>query len=111
LLHALFIGWLAFGAMLTRSRPVLRRLHIASLLWGILVELLPWTCPLTYLENWFESRAGVEPYSSSFLLHYLDKMVYPDISPIVLAIAGVVVCIANLVFYCGQAFLSYRKPE
>jgi hypothetical protein len=30
-LHALFILWVAFGALLTRSRPVLRWLHIALL--------------------------------------------------------------------------------
>jgi len=41
LLHALFILWVIFGALLTRSRPVLRWLHIGSLLWGILTEVLP----------------------------------------------------------------------
>jgi hypothetical protein len=40
-LHALFILWVVFGAWLTRSRPVLRWLHIGSLLWGVLTELLP----------------------------------------------------------------------
>jgi hypothetical protein len=43
-------------------------------------ELLPWPCPLTDLENWFEGKAGVQPYQGGFLLHYLDKLVYPDIS-------------------------------
>jgi hypothetical protein len=61
-LHALFILWVVFGAFLTRFRPVLRWLHIASLVWGILTELLPWPCPLTLLENWLEAKAGVQPY-------------------------------------------------
>jgi hypothetical protein len=100
--HALFILWVIFGTLLTRSRPLLRWLHIASLLWGILTEVLPWPCPLTLLENWLEGRAGIEPYRSGFLLHYLDKLVYPDISANVLTIAGVVVCIANLAFYARQ---------
>jgi Protein of Unknown function (DUF2784) len=56
LLHALFILWVVFGALLTRSRPVLRWLHIASLVWGILTELLPWPCPLTDLENWSKAK-------------------------------------------------------
>jgi hypothetical protein len=30
-LHALFILWVVFGALLTRSRPILRWLHIVSL--------------------------------------------------------------------------------
>jgi uncharacterized protein DUF2784 len=79
LLHALFIMWVIFGAFLARSRPVLRWLHIASLVWEILTELLPWPCPLTVLEDWLEAKAGVEPYQGGFLLHYLDKLVYPDI--------------------------------
>ena len=33
-LHALFILWAVFGALVTRSRKVLRWLHIASLVWG-----------------------------------------------------------------------------
>lgn len=101
-LHALFIVWVVFGAMLARSRPILRGLHIASLLWGILTELLPWPCPLTVLENWLEARAGVEPYRGGFLLHYMDKLVYPDISATVLTVAGVMVCVFNLALYAWQ---------
>jgi hypothetical protein len=102
LLHALFISWVVFGAFVTRSRPVLRWLHIASLIWGILTELLPWPCPLTLLENWLEAQAGVAPYQGGFLLHYLDKLVYPDISATVLTVAGVIVCALNLAFYSRQ---------
>jgi hypothetical protein len=103
-LHALFILWVIFGALLTNKRPVLRWLHIASLVWGILTEVLPWPCPLTVLENWLEARAGVEPYQGGFLLHYLDKLVYPDISATVLTVAAVIVCTLNLAFYARQAW-------
>src|SRR5579864_476383 len=98
-LHALFILWIVFGALLTRSRRILRWLNVASLIWGILTELLPWPCPLTLLENWLEAKAGVEPYQSGFLLHYLDKLVYPDISATLLTVAGVVICALNLALY------------
>jgi hypothetical protein len=98
-LHALFILWVVFGALLTHSRPVLRWLHIASLVWGILTELLHWPCPLTVLENWFEAKVGLQPYQGGFLLHYLDKLVYPDISATVLTVAGVFVCVLNLALY------------
>jgi len=105
-LHALFILWVVFGALLTRSRPLLRWLHIASLVWGILTEVLPWPCPLTLLENWHEGSAGIEPYQGGFLLHYLDKLVYPDISANVLTITAVIVCVANLTFYARQIWIS-----
>lgn len=98
-LHALFILWVVFGAFVARSRPVLRWLHIASLVWGILTELLPWPCPLTLLENWLEAKAGVGPYQGGFLVHYLDKLVYPDISATVLTLAGIIACVLNLALY------------
>jgi hypothetical protein len=107
LLHALFILWVVLGALLTRSRPILRWLHIASLIWGIFTELLPWPCPLTLLENWLETRAGVEPHQGGFLLHYLDRFVYPDISPTVLTVVGVSICALNLALYAPQIWSAF----
>ncbi len=57
--HVLFILWVVFGALLASSRPILRWLHIISLLWGIATELLSWPCPLTLVENWLERTAGM----------------------------------------------------
>ena len=43
-----------------------------------------------------ERQAGVQPYQGGFLLHFLDSVVYADISATLLASAGVVVCSVNL---------------
>ena len=105
----LFILWVVFGALLTPSRPILRLLHIVSLVWGILTELLPWPCPLTVLENWLEAKAGVQPYQDGFLLHYLDNVVYPDISASALTVAGVLVCVLNLAVYGRRMWIGRRR--
>jgi hypothetical protein len=105
-LHVLFILWVVFGALLTRSRPILRWVHVGSLVWGILTELLPWPCPLTLLENWLERNAGVEPAQGGFLLHYLDKLVYPDISSVMLTSAAVIICTLNLALYGRQFWIA-----
>jgi len=105
-LHGLFILWVVFGALVAWSRPVLRGLHISSLIWGILTELLAWPCPLTLLENWLEAKAGISPYQGGFLLHYLDTLIYPDISPIALTIGGVIVCVINLAIYGRQMWIT-----
>jgi hypothetical protein len=107
-LHAFFVLWVAAGALLTRGRPVLGWIHIGSLLWGIFTELMPGRCPLTTLENWFESQAGVQPYQGGFLLHYLDALVYPDVSGTLLMVAGVAVCVFNLAIY-ARRFREDRK--
>jgi hypothetical protein len=111
LLHGVFILWVIFGALLTRSRPLLRWFHIASLVWGILTELLPWPCPLTLLENWFETKARVEPYRSGFLLHYLDKLVYPDISATILTVVGVLVCSVNVLLYTREFWTARMRGK
>lgn len=105
--HVLFILWVIFGVMIARSHPILRWFHILSLIWAILVEVLPWPCPLTLLENWLELKAGVTPYQGGFVLHYLDKLVYPDVSVTLLTIAGVGICVLNLAIYT-RIFLAHR---
>jgi hypothetical protein len=72
---------------------------------GIITELLPWPCRLTLLENWVERRAGIEPYQGGFLLHYLDKIVYLNISANVLTAEAVIVCVFNLAFYARQLWI------
>ncbi len=108
-LHVLFITWVVFGAFLTRSRPVLGWVHIASLFWGIFAEILPWSCPLTIAENWLESRAGIQPYQGGFLLHRLDALVYPNISSLALTSGAVAVCVLNLAAY-ARRFWKLREP-
>ena len=107
--HIVFILWVIFGAVFTRRRPILRFLHIASLLWGVLAEILPWSCPLTIAENLLEARAGVQPYRGGFLFHYLDALVYPNISPTALTVAAVIVCLANLGIYARRFWLAHPR--
>ena len=98
-LHLLFIGWVLLGWLLTRRRPWLRWAHILSLIYGIVIETGPWPCPLTLAENYFLERAGITPYREPFLVHYLEAVVYPDVSPLLLAGCAVAVCLFALVIY------------
>lgn len=102
LVHLLFIVWLIFGAAGTRRRPLLSWLHMASLIWGFLIEVLPWTCPLTFAEAWCLKRAGIAPYQGGFLLHYLDAIVYPDIPAGFLVAGAAIVVAANAIIYARR---------
>jgi len=99
LLHLLWIAWILLGWTLTRGRPMLAWLHIASLVWGIAVELGPWPCPLTLAEQWLEARSGATPYHQGFLVHYLDKLIYPDLPEAVVGWTGAATCAAILAIY------------
>jgi hypothetical protein len=97
--HLLWLALVIFGAFFTRGRPAWTALHILALLWGITVEVSPWPCPLTLMENYLESQAGVTPYQGGFLLHYLDAIVYPDLPGWIVTVVAVAVCALNLGIY------------
>ena len=98
-LHAAYIAWVIFGAFFTRGRPRLAALHVAMLVYGVSVEIFGFWCPLTALENWLEIRGGVSTYRGSFLLHYLNALVYPDLPPNLLVAGAVAICSLNLWIY------------
>jgi hypothetical protein len=99
MVHLAWLALVILGAFWTRGRRVWSALHILALLWAIVVEVGPWPCPLTLAEQYFESRAGPSAYQGSFLLHYLDAILYPNLPGWVVTSSGVVVCTVNLGIY------------
>jgi Protein of Unknown function (DUF2784) len=111
--HLAWILWVIFGALWTRRRPWLTALHLASIVWGIIAEVGPWPCPLTVLEERLESGASLPSYAGDCLVHYLDAIVYPDISVSVVIGCAVAVCGANLLIYVWrlvQVLRARRSP-
>jgi hypothetical protein len=99
-LHLLWCFWVLLGWAVTRCRPLLRTLHIASLIYAIVVETVPWLpCPLTLAETWLEARAGIEPAHGPFLVRVLDAVVYPDLPEWLVVGGAVLVCVVILCVY------------
>jgi Protein of Unknown function (DUF2784) len=109
ILHLAWILWVIFGAFWTSGRRWWTAFHVASLVWGILVEIGPWPCPLTIAEDYFLRQAGLAPYRGSFLLHWVSSVVYPNVSVTLLIVCGVAVCAANLGIYGWRAFRNIRR--
>jgi hypothetical protein len=86
----------------------LTTLHIASLAWGIAIELGPWPCPLTAAQQWFQTRPGQTPYHESSLAHYLDKLIYPDLPEAVVAWSGAAACTLILAIYSVRLLRHHR---
>jgi Protein of Unknown function (DUF2784) len=103
LLHLLWCVWVLLGWTVTRRRTILRTLHIASLVYAIVVESVPWVvCPLTWAENWLETRGGIEPAHGPFLVRELDAIVYPSVPEWLVVGGAVVVCVGILSIYLGR---------
>ncbi len=106
--HLGWIVWVIFGWVVTRNRPILRWLHILSLIYSIFIENLPWPCPLTVAETRFEELAGIRSYHEPFLVHYLNALIYPSVSQTLLTWCASAVCVAILGVY-GLRFRRRRN--
>ncbi len=103
--HLLFILWVITGWLWTRRRPVARNLHIASVIYGIAIEVSNLPCPLTLAEDFFERRGGLVPLRGPFLLRLLEDVVYPDVPLSVLVACAVTICLAILAVH----WLRWRR--
>ncbi|MFP5399858.1 MAG: DUF2784 domain-containing protein [Gammaproteobacteria bacterium] len=76
-LHALFIVWVAAGALAVWRWPRLAWLHLPALAWGLWIEASGGLCPLTPLEVALRRAAGEQGYVGGFVEHYVAALVYP----------------------------------
>jgi hypothetical protein len=77
LAHLAFVLFVVFGGFLVLKWRGLAWLHVPACLWGALVELAGWLCPLTPLENWLRAKGGGLVYRTDFIAHYLLPLLYP----------------------------------
>jgi hypothetical protein len=100
LLHALFVAFVAGGAVLLWRWPRLAWLHAPAALWGVFVEWSGTVCPLTPLENRLRSQAGEAGYGGGFVEHYVLPWLYPvGLTTDVQWALGTVVVVVNLLLY------------
>lgn len=77
MLHLAFVLFVIFGGLLCFKWPRMAWLHLPALVWGVLVEVNHWICPLTPLENDLRRRAGESGYTGGFVEHYVLPVLYP----------------------------------
>lgn len=76
-LHAFFVLFVLLGGVPTLRWPRLAWVHLPAALWGVLIELRGWICPLTYLENHLRRLGGASGYDGTFIEQYLEPILYP----------------------------------
>jgi hypothetical protein len=92
--HLAFIVFVVAGGILARRHGWLIPVHVAALIWAVYAEVSSGiVCPLTALENFFASRAGITTYRGDFVAHYLVPVIYQEGLPLdwQYALAAVVV--------------------
>ena len=78
-IHLLFVVFVIFGGIIVLRWPKLAWVHLPAVFWGAAIEIIGWVCPLTYLENYFRAKSSSAGYDISFVEHYIQPLLYPDI--------------------------------
>lgn len=81
LVHFLWVAFLVAGGLWGFRRRTVRHVHVAGLGLAIMLQILGWYCPLTYLEVWLRTRQSPgSAYAGSFIAHYAERLVYMEVS-------------------------------
>jgi Protein of Unknown function (DUF2784) len=110
LAHFMFAAFAVFGGFLALWSPAWPWLHIPTVLWSSVVNLMSWTCPLTPLENALRTRAGQTKYSGSFVQRYIGPMVYPRGMPRELELVAAASVVGWNVLVYAAMFWLVRRP-
>lgn len=98
--HFVFVAFVALGGLLVLRWQALIWLHLPAVIWGVLIEFVGWTCPLTPLENFLRRLAGETGYKTDFIQHYLIPILYPAaLTREVQILLGFVALSVNLLIY------------
>ena len=101
-LHLAFIVFVVAGGFLAWRWKWMAVVHLPAAIWGALIELFRWVCPLTPLENEMRRRAGDVGYEGGFIEHYLTPIIYPSgLTPTIQVVLGILVIFVNAVAYWG----------
>ena len=105
LAHFAFVLFVAFGGLLVLRWRKLAWVHLPAALWGALIEIGNWSCPLTTYENLFRRKAGMAGYGDDFIAYHLFRLIYPAGLT-----RGIQIAIAVFVFAINTAVYSKVFP-
>jgi len=109
IIHFLFIVYVILGGLFFFIKPWTLYFHIPAFLYGVYVEFTQSICPLTYLENYFLTKANLASYSTSFIQNYLYAIIYPiNLTKELQIILGITLIIINVIIY---GFIINRKKS
>ncbi len=105
-LHFFWILFLFFGAVWGIRKKAVRMVHLFGLGLALLIQALDWYCPLTHLEVYFRSKQDpTMAYSRSFIIYYLEKVIYLEVPRYLILMITLLLCGFNLFLYLA----AFRK--
>ena len=112
-LHFLFVLFVIFGGLLALRWPKVAYVHLPVAVYGALIELVGWVCPLTPLEKRLRESSGLQGYEGGFIEHYILPVLYPSgLTRGIQLVLGALVIGVNLAVYAviARERSSRRNP-
>jgi len=108
-IHFLWIIFMIMGFVLTmaafRWKKLfdlfwLRTIHLAGIVFVATLGILGEYCPLTVWEAALRERHDPNAaYAGSFIVHLIEQVVYPNVSPMVVTLPVIMMAVATLIIY------------
>ena len=109
IVHLFWILFMLIGFLLTLcglfrreflDRWLFRTIHLFGIAYVSLLAIMGKYCPLTLWENTL--RAKYDPsltYPGSFMIHYVERLVYPDINPLIIRIPTTFIAVFTVIVF------------
>ncbi|MBW1804547.1 MAG: DUF2784 domain-containing protein [Deltaproteobacteria bacterium] len=99
-LHFIWVFFILFGFIFALMRSKIAFLHLGGLIFSLILNLMGWYCPLTYLEHFLRTCNDTPVTTAApFLLSVLNRLIYPDVPVFYIRIGGILFVLFNLVCY------------
>ena len=99
-IHFLWIVFLFLGALWGRKSRIVKIFHLSGLAFAFIIQIFDWFCPLTHLEFWLRGKHNPDlTYAGSFIIHYVERIIYMEISQTIVLLFTILLCGFNALFY------------
>jgi hypothetical protein len=111
-IHFAFVVFVILGGLLALKWRQFVWVHVPAVIWGVVIELAGWVCPLTPLENWLRERGGAARYTGGFVEHYIEPLLYPaTLTKAEQIVFGLFALILNLAIYSYVSWRGLRQAK
>ena len=100
LVHVTFIAFVGVGGLLALRWIRVALVQLVCVVYGVVIEIIGFTCPLTPFEKSLRRRAGSAGYEGGFVEHYVLPALYPGklTQDVKIALVALII-VANAIVY------------
>lgn len=109
--HFIWILFILFGFFPALRWPRVFAMHVAGLIFTLILNIGGWYCPLTHLEYHLRrSYDAASVYEGSFITNTLENLIYLQVAPVYLRAGGITWAGLNLMGYGLLLCKKRRQP-